>query len=304
MLGLSTGLTHPDYTTSLTAWTDVSGLVAHYDFSDASKLKQNSNGTTAVSSNNDPIGYAENLVSNGLGTFVRSWSNSGRPLYKTGGANSKSYALFDGSSGCGLVAGVKTNESYPGAADTVYGGISASAYSDITLWHASISLFIVCTSDVEDISGGETIINIAGDDGDGTENFIRLEKYYQVDKPIPFFYYGGDPNQNSPVSGGVWTTEDRLMSIVSAPGTDATSLQVDDTTASTLTLNGNEKLEMTNSNGNVKFNLGAYSNSSLNPNAANWEGKIYEVLLYNRSVTDAEKTLIKNYINTKYDLWS
>ena len=42
MLGLSTGLVHPDYTTSaITSWTDVLGLVAHYDFSDASKLKQN-----------------------------------------------------------------------------------------------------------------------------------------------------------------------------------------------------------------------------------------------------------------------
>ena len=151
MLGLATGLVHPDYTTSLIAWTDVSGLVAHYDFSDASKLKQNDDGTTAVSSNNDPIGYAENLVSNGLGTFVKSYSDAGRPLYKTGGANSKSYAQFDGSGDCGLSAGIEVDLGTALDGD-VFGGISSSAYSDIILYHEAISIFAVCKTDVEDIT--------------------------------------------------------------------------------------------------------------------------------------------------------
>ena len=303
MLGLSSGLVNPDYTTSLVNLEDVSGLIAHYDFSDASKLKQNSDGTTAVSSNNDPIGYAENLVSNGLGTFVRSYSDAGRPLYKTGGTNSKSYAQFDGTggstSGCGLVAGIQPD-------NDVFGGISASVYSDLTLHIANLSLFIVCASDVEDISSNECLLEMSGlGDPSDTQNKVQLMKQMS-DRAQPIFMYGGDPTSNSAVLGSTWTTEDRLMSLVTGPPdiTNATSLQVDDNSASVTSLNANEKLEMKSSAGNVNFIIGARSNDYLNPNTDNWEGKVYEILLYNRSVNDAEKTIIKNYINTKYALWS
>jgi len=301
MLGLSSGLVSPDYTTSLVNLEDVSGLIAHYDFSDASKLKQNDDGTTAVSSNNDPIGYAENLVSNGLGTFVRSYSDAGRPLYKTGGTNGKSYAQFDGSGDCGLVSGIQTD-------GDVYGGISASVYSDLTLYTGNVSLFIVCACDVEDISSTETIFEVYGEgDPSGTTNTIRLNKYHAgADSPQAFVSYGLDPGANSPVLGGAWTTEDRLMSLITGPSdlTNATSLQVDDNTADFTNLNANEKLELKSTAGRVGFNIGARTNPYLNPNSDNWEGKVYEVLLYNRSVNDAEKTIIKNYINTKYALWS
>ena len=299
MLGLSSGLVNPDYTTSLVNLEDVSGLIAHYDFSDASKLKQNSDGTTAVSSNNDPIGYAENLVSNGLGTFVRSYSDAGRPLYKTGGTNSKSYAQFDGSGDCGLVSGIQPD-------GDVYGGISASVYSDLTIYTGNISLFIVCACDVEDISSTETIFEVSGEgEPSGTTNSIKLNKYLG-DQPQPFISYGGDPGSNSGVLGGTWTTEDRLMSLVTGPPdlSAATSLQVDDNSANFTNINANEKLELKSTAGRVSLNIGARTNTYLNPNVANWEGKVYEILLYNRSVNDAEKTIIKNYINTKYALWS
>ena len=306
MLGL--GIDNASYTVEATSWDEVYGLVAHYDFSDASKLKQEDDGTTAVSSNNDPIGYAENLVSNGLGTFIRSYTDAGRPLYKTGGANSKSYAQFDGSSDCGLVAGVQSD-------GDVYGGISASAYSDVTLYFETISIFVVCKADVEDISSEESAIHIRGVNGSDQQTF-NLTKPHSSDNAGFQVVYGGDPATHIMIftAESNWTTEDRLMSIVTASGPSATRIEKNDGVALNIptgsgefsfgTILANEQLDMRTIAGKVGFSIGSQHNAALNTNSKNFEGRIYEVLIYNRSITTAERTLIKNYINTKYDLWS
>lgn len=79
---------------TITAPTDITGLVGWWDFSDATSLFQLSNGTTAVSANNDPIGYATNksAVAEHL---VQSTAGS-RPLYKTNIQNGRSVARWDG----------------------------------------------------------------------------------------------------------------------------------------------------------------------------------------------------------------
>ena len=301
---------------------DISNLVAHYDFSDASRLKQNDDGTTAVSSNNDPIGYAENLASNGLGTFVKSYSDAGRPLYKTGGANSKSYAQFDGSSGCGLIAGIEADLGTSLDGD-VFGGISSSAYSDIILYQAAISIFAVCKTDVEDItvsddySDTEAVVFMSGyNGGDDIQritlvNRVNTTPGTEINRATAELHYSGSPTSNdiSYNDEDNWTTEDRLMSIITASGTAQTRIEknagVDAGDYSTGTISANEAIDMRTSAGDVQFSIGAQANvNALNPNSQNWNGRIYEILIYNKSVTDAEKLLIKNYINAKYDLWS
>ena len=56
----------------------ISGLVVWYDFTDASSLRQDRDGTGTVSANNDPVEYAINMANgdeNGiLGSFIRSQS--------------------------------------------------------------------------------------------------------------------------------------------------------------------------------------------------------------------------------------
>jgi len=300
---------------------DISDLVAHYDFSDASKLKQNDDGTTAVSSNNDPIGYAENLASNGLGTFVKSYSDAGRPLYKTGGANGKSYAQFDGSNDCGLTAGIEVDLGTALDGD-VFGGISSSAYSDIILYQAAISIFAVCKTDVEDItvsddySDTEAVVFMSGyNGGDDIQritlvNRVNTTPGTEINRATAELHYSGSPTSNdiSYNDEDNWTTEDRLMSIITASGTAQTRIEknagIDAGDYSTGTVSANEPIDMRTSAGDVLFSIGARANNALNPNSQNWNGRIYEILIYNKSVTDAEKLLIKDYINTKYDLWS
>jgi hypothetical protein len=64
---------------------------AAFDFTDQTKLFQLSNGTTAVTADADPIGYATDLSGNGKHATQATVNN--RPLYKVGTPR----ALFDGS---------------------------------------------------------------------------------------------------------------------------------------------------------------------------------------------------------------
>jgi hypothetical protein len=302
MLGLGLGIDKTSTTNDVDTWEEVPGRIAHYDFSDASTLFQNDDGSTAVSSDNDPIGYAKNLTPGGLGGFIRSYSDAGRPLYKTGGTNSKSYAQFDGSNDCGLVAGVVA------ISEAVWGGISDSIYSNYTLEFESISLYVVCKQDVENITSTETLIKINGQGdapGIGDNNFLTLSKPSSTDVPSAAFSYGTDPAITTINNASAWGTEDRLMTVITANGTNATKLQVDNLTATTGTIAENEPLNMTSTAnaGRVMFSVGAMVYAFLNPNSQNWQGRVYEILLYNRSLSSAEDTLVKNYINTKYALW-
>ena len=66
------------------AWTPASaaGLVGWYEF-DAGNLFQNSDGTTAVTTNDDPVGYCADL--GGAGNHIIQATTDNRPLFKTGG---------------------------------------------------------------------------------------------------------------------------------------------------------------------------------------------------------------------------
>jgi hypothetical protein len=73
----------------------ISGLQYWYDFTDTSKLYQDSARTTPVAANSDPIGCVDDKSSNSRNALQATAAK--RPLYKTNIQNSKAAALFDGS---------------------------------------------------------------------------------------------------------------------------------------------------------------------------------------------------------------
>ena len=82
---------------------EVETLALWYDFTDASTMYQevDSFGTN-VSSDGDLIGRVKNksyinlATADSIGQFARSTTSSSRPTFKLGGSNGNSYALFDG----------------------------------------------------------------------------------------------------------------------------------------------------------------------------------------------------------------
>ncbi len=79
----------------LTSLVSISGLVAWYDFGNASTLFTDTARTTLVVNNNDPVGSATDLST--LGHHLSNTGATDRPLYQTNMKNSRSACLFDGS---------------------------------------------------------------------------------------------------------------------------------------------------------------------------------------------------------------
>ena len=107
MLGLSTGLIYSNYSGGPLGPmnpNEVQDSTSHtclawYDFTDATTMYTNA-GSTNVSSDNDLIYRISNKSSasggDRLTTYLQQTTSSKRPVYKTGGQNSLTYANFDG----------------------------------------------------------------------------------------------------------------------------------------------------------------------------------------------------------------
>lgn len=74
--------------------TDITGLVAWYDFSDITTLYQDSAKTTPVASDGDPIGYIVDKGPNGYDLLQA--TSTQKPTYKTAILNGKSVGSGDG----------------------------------------------------------------------------------------------------------------------------------------------------------------------------------------------------------------
>ena len=74
---------------------NLSGLAGWWDASVAASLFQASNGTTAVTATDDPVGYWADQSGNGRN--LTQSTNNNRPLYKPGTLNGKPVLDFDGS---------------------------------------------------------------------------------------------------------------------------------------------------------------------------------------------------------------
>lgn len=74
----------------------ISGCIFNLDASVLSSLRQNSDGTTAATATNDPVGYVEDL--SGLGNHARqSVATGSRPFLQLNNQNGRPGLLFDGS---------------------------------------------------------------------------------------------------------------------------------------------------------------------------------------------------------------
>jgi len=77
--------------TTFRPW-QIANLTAWWSADVASSMAQASDGTTAVASNNDPVGYWKDLLN---GYPLTQTTNNNRPLYQTSGINSRPALSFD-----------------------------------------------------------------------------------------------------------------------------------------------------------------------------------------------------------------
>ena len=285
-------------------WSTISNLVGWWDFSDINTLfKSRDSYDTPVTANDDLIGRVKNKAggANKLGEFLTQRDDAYRPKYKTGGTNSQSYAYNDGTAQIGFLGGNFTS--------WAEGGITATKFSDCIFLTGAITIITVCKQDVEDIASKQTLFQIDGIDTTGGTNgsaFLKFEKYSSDDPAINISY--GTDEAGQFISGGsnVWDTDDRIVSLSSGPGTNGIKVYYDATVELQDTLaNAADPIDMSLpiATGRSSISIGGQPNSYGNLSASNWNGRIYEVLVYDKLLSDAELLLVQTYLNTKYTLY-
>jgi len=298
MLGLGSSITSSsvletaaaatlDYTTNLIGW---------WDFSDASQMYVEKDAyTTNVSSDGDAIGRIKNKAeTTPLGNFLRASSDLERPLYKTGGSNGKSYALFDG-----------VNDHLLGKKDsgTDYGAVSGSAFSTAEVAQNAVSMLIVVSFTSATASGNEKIVTITGRDSGGGINQVLAQRTSSEDLQ-GFIFSHDDANDSVIFNDSDWVDSTALASLVFESGTNKGIAYKNGTADS----NNSDTILCNNTmlfNGNALDGIliGENLNTTWGPSGFNVPASIYEILIYNEAMSDANRQTVETYLNTKYSIY-
>lgn len=302
----------------------VSEAVGHWDFTLASSMTQTIGGTTAVASDGDRIGRVNNLApgdANGdkLGEFLNAPSDTNvRPTYKTGGLNSHSYAKFDEGGDTSCLRG----GNFDGVDSTTTGGIAADVFSNLDYNMTERTIFIMAKCDDADASTVEYLFQMWGSD-DGNINVSKREsisKYINSGadaNKLLYFRYDNSGNNFPNFSPSVYSDSqiDTAAKLISSRNRwDGGGLSTGDLQ---FWLNDNENINTWNwytnptymnlQSGNNDYNrptvsIGAYTNGDGAASLNAWDGDIYEIIVFNKALTDDEMSQMHTYFQTKYDL--
>tara|TARA_R110001592_G_scaffold32161_8_gene112731 strand:- start:1145 stop:2176 length:1032 start_codon:yes stop_codon:yes gene_type:complete len=317
---------------------NVAELIAWYDFTDASTIYRKPDASVGIV-NNQNIGRINNKSqsSDRMGIFLRATNNGLEanedattiaPLFKTGGVNGYSYANFDTSilsTGQCLVGsdyfhvGAGDDFGHHGGYGNGAGGLGANGtanpngniFSNATISNHDLTVFWVFdpTSATPSGSGSRThwLIrpDIAGQDNGGARN---QETRFEANSGYSSNTFSTSHNAEDQNSGSgtayasgtvAMATGANIFTSKFYDGTNAMSLKVNSTVVASETITTNSTYEMKSgmmslgrySLGNV--NSGTISNSGIN-------GNFYEILMYNRKLTDSDVDCVINYLENKY----
>ena len=309
----------------------ISECVAHYDFTDASNMAVEKDGTGGSPSTGDKIGRINNIApgdSNGykLVEFLRAGGDvsgyDSRPLFFNGGVNGNSYgSFFDPTlsnvwfnGNRGLRAGYFSDGAGGTVASTLDGGVSATKFSDLEFDILGATVFVVASKNQAFgpvmNSWFANLINMQGKlsgASSGTDNVYFFSAYGTQTLQQQTWIGGDEPNVmiEDPANlqsglqlftfklGSGATAFDMLLDNISVVTGDTTGwtagskIHFDQTTTATPT----------------HFSIGTATDSEGKPvDNTWWVGEIYEVLVYNKTLSADELTIVNDYVSTKYGL--
>lgn len=306
MLGLGNSITSGSTIESVFTPLDLANCIGWWDFSDKSQMYVETDAfTTQVASNDDAIGRIKNkaTVSTRLGNFLTTTEDSKRPLYKSADGG---YAQFDGIND-GLYGARATEVGDTQTLDA--GAVSVNEFSTAQIDAQALSIVAVVKPDSDTPSTDETIFDTSGKNlGDGASNQWQFLNESSGDYGRMFFYYSDDANDDLAGSTDLGTNKQILTSI-SAAGANASKIYINTTQDGTATVDGNN-VQIFNADasqsGNTRgsgISIGVGINGLSAMIQYYWEGRIYEVLVFNQSLSDSDRDLLWNYLNTKHSIY-
>lgn len=241
-----------------------SGLIFHLDASDNDRVYNDAGVTKATNNQTVQEWHSED----GADIF-ESLSSTQKPLYKTGGLNGLSRIYFDGSN------------------DFLEDQTWSSDYAP-----SAVTIFIVTTNYYDSVSF-PTFLGF----GSGTNSGLSL-------------YYQNSTNEGEAALGD-WTTDyveefgsnysDGSSNIMTfrgdfLGGATGLKLQINNDTQTTDQAAPSPDWGTTN-----RAVIGANISGSGETNHADFD--LYEVIYYNRVLSDSERDQVKTYLNTKYSIY-
>jgi hypothetical protein len=310
-LGLGVSIVY-NQVTSIQDPTAISDLVGWWDFTKSDTLRQDRDGTGAVTANNDPVEWAKNLANgdvngNILGNFLRS-SVAGSDYggtFKTGGTNGRTYIEFsnDGTDNSkGLRGGFFTVDS------NLDGGVASDKFSDLVMDMQNFTVIQVMKHDDADIdTSNDYSFTLSGYPNADTSSLAIMGNSKDRNTPDDFFtlYLGGGVADQVDTNGQLDTNTHLIVSR-SKNETNGFTMDIDGTTQTDTETPDALLLKFDKdtggSTGSPGVCVGGYVNVANGATVNSWEGRIYETLVYNRAITDAELANLELYFADKYGL--
>jgi hypothetical protein len=245
----------------------ITGLLAWYDVADMSTLAQNSNGTTAASAENDPVGYLKDKGPNGY--HMTQSTNNARPLLKLAAQSGRPALLFDGNDDFLINTNNFLNGLRPSAA------FIGQRQSDNPL-NRTNQLHAVCSAGRSG-AAGERIYN------GGLRNTFNAGTVNHV------FITGGNTRRNGAASLDTGTAPTAFSIATGADGPAGNTVLVQ---------NSGDGVIL----GAARDGVGSIGGGGAVQLAFWLSGRIGEVILYNRVLTLAERQALERYLSGKWGI--
>jgi len=287
----------------------ISDLIGWWDFTDIGMMHQEIDGSfTTPSTQSTPIGTIKNKSTHTdrLGAYLYAESDDGRPNLRYHPSWACFTAQFDG--GDEYLLAEEDGETSSGASDgTVTGGTTGSVLSTATIDLQNYTAVIVCQPNSSTPSADETIFTLGGDSSDTSGEFVSLDFKHNTSSGADDDDFQHNVAHESGTTGLQITSSANIATAISVfmvRTTESNSNQAElykngalDVTQTTW--ESGEAITFTEDHSAIcigtgyRFTHGAV----LNPYFA---GNVFEVLFYNKTLTDAEVTDLNNYLVSKY----
>ena len=287
----------------------ISDLIGWWDFTDIGTMHQEIDGSfTTPSTQLTPIGTIKNKSTHTdrLGAYLYAESDDGRPNLRYHPSQGHFTAQFDGDDEYLLAE--EDGETSSGASDgTVTGGTTGSVLSTATIDLQNYTAVVVCKPNSATPDADETIFTLGGDSSDTSGEFVLMDFKHETSS-------GADNDDFVHLVSHQSSTTDMSITSSANIATDVNVFMVKATESGgnrcRLYLNGtldvtqgtwesSEAITFTEDHSAICIGTGYRFTHGLVLNTK-FDGDVYEVLFYNKTLTDAEVTDLNNYLVSKY----
>ena len=267
--------------------TIASKLIGWWDFTDRRTMYTDAGSTYALKAD-DKIYRIDNKAytkqgndTTALGKYLEQGTESKRPLVKERGNNQMYYAAFDGSA-AQILAGTK-----------VLGNVATNQFSASTLNGQAMSIIYVVKDNAASVSADEYLIHTCG-------SAVNDRMSVYVDNSTNDRWQWHDQNDsartNTLANCGVNLTSNLEFwhLLLKTSGSTEFYRNGDSTDGITNGFSDNHQIDLSVNNNNVFFGIGGKTSAEY------YTGNVYEIIIYDKSLTAAELRLLNEYLKKKY----